>query len=254
MSPIMKYFAFAHLPEKLQEVSKPIGELAAKMDADIPDGAEKSAGLRKLLEAKDCLVRAILPLFLLVLLCGCVSPSDQSAVSSVPRAGWIDVKIANVADRSIDRARTTILVPALQGMVDGLKDQRQVSAVSVGVLVNEPVKAEPVKEPETDQPDDLLTVRECTPTQCFGIFQIRRKDLSASEQGATGRGRKLSIISVVKTKSVVKTASACTCEVCRCGPLCDGYKVSVSANRGESAATFTTTYRTRYRLFNRWRR
>ncbi|EJK2192959.1 hypothetical protein SNE85_000813 [Vibrio cholerae] len=55
---IMKYFEFAHLPEHLQAVSKPIGELAKKMDADLPDGPEKTAGLRKLLEAKDCFVRA----------------------------------------------------------------------------------------------------------------------------------------------------------------------------------------------------
>lgn len=57
-SPIMKYFAYAHLPAALQEVSKPIGDLAEQMDSSLPDGAEKSAGLRKLLEAKDCLVRA----------------------------------------------------------------------------------------------------------------------------------------------------------------------------------------------------
>ncbi len=57
-SPIMKYFEYAHLPDHLQEVSKPIGDLATQMDNDLPDGAEKSAGLRKLLEAKDCLVRA----------------------------------------------------------------------------------------------------------------------------------------------------------------------------------------------------
>lgn len=57
-SPIMKYFAYEHLPTHLQEVSKPIGELARQMDETLPDGAEKSAGLRKLLEAKDCLVRA----------------------------------------------------------------------------------------------------------------------------------------------------------------------------------------------------
>ncbi len=49
-----------NLPEKLQAVSKPIGELAEQMNADLPDGAEKSAGLRKLLEAKDCFVRAAL--------------------------------------------------------------------------------------------------------------------------------------------------------------------------------------------------
>lgn len=57
-SPIMKYFEFAHLPAHLQEVSAPICQLAQAMDATLPDGAEKSAGLRKLLEAKDCLVRA----------------------------------------------------------------------------------------------------------------------------------------------------------------------------------------------------
>jgi hypothetical protein len=57
-SPIMKYFNYEHLPEQLQQVSKPIGDLARDMDESLPDGAEKSAGLRKLLEAKDCLVRA----------------------------------------------------------------------------------------------------------------------------------------------------------------------------------------------------
>ena len=59
-SPIMKYFEYAHLPEKLQAVSKPNGELAKQMDDTLPDCAEKSAGLRKLLEAKDCLVRSLL--------------------------------------------------------------------------------------------------------------------------------------------------------------------------------------------------
>ncbi|MFZ2452580.1 MAG: hypothetical protein WAW36_18895 [Methylovulum miyakonense] len=57
-SPIMKFFQYEHLPEHLQEISKPIGDLAMQMDGTLPDGAEKSAGLRKLLEAKDCLVRA----------------------------------------------------------------------------------------------------------------------------------------------------------------------------------------------------
>ena len=39
---------------------KPICDLATKMD-ELPDCAEKSAGLRKLLEAKDCFVRAAFP-------------------------------------------------------------------------------------------------------------------------------------------------------------------------------------------------
>jgi len=56
----MKYFDYEHLPEKLQAVSKPIGDVARKMEESLPNGPEKSAGLRKLLEAKDCLVRAAL--------------------------------------------------------------------------------------------------------------------------------------------------------------------------------------------------
>lgn len=57
-NPIMKFFAYEHLPERLQVVSKPIGDLARQMSETLPESAEKSAGLRKLLEAKDCLVRA----------------------------------------------------------------------------------------------------------------------------------------------------------------------------------------------------
>lgn len=42
-------------------MSKPISELAHKMAEDLPGGPELTTGLRKLLEAKDCLVRAALP-------------------------------------------------------------------------------------------------------------------------------------------------------------------------------------------------
>ena len=55
----IKYFEYEHLPDKLQAVSKPIGELAKKMESELPDGPEKSAGMRKLLEAKDCFVRSM---------------------------------------------------------------------------------------------------------------------------------------------------------------------------------------------------
>lgn len=59
-STVAKYFAFEHLPPHLQATSKPLGELAALMEQQLPDGPEKSAGMRKLLEAKDCFVRAAL--------------------------------------------------------------------------------------------------------------------------------------------------------------------------------------------------
>ncbi|WP_228271264.1 hypothetical protein [Acinetobacter brisouii] len=59
-APILKYFNYEHLPEHLQVVSKPIGDLARQMDEQLPDGPEKSTGLRKLLEAKDAFVRQAL--------------------------------------------------------------------------------------------------------------------------------------------------------------------------------------------------
>lgn len=65
---ILEYFSYGHLPEKLQEVSKPFALMAWTMAARAgePDAkpariAETAAGLRKLLEAKDCAVRAVLP-------------------------------------------------------------------------------------------------------------------------------------------------------------------------------------------------
>lgn len=59
--PILQYFAYQHLPVHLQDVSKSICDLAHEMDEKLPDGPEKTVGMRKLLEAKDCFVRAALP-------------------------------------------------------------------------------------------------------------------------------------------------------------------------------------------------
>jgi len=58
---ILRYFEFEHLPRHLQAVSMPCARLAQEMVATLPDGPELTTGLRKLLEAKDCLVRAALP-------------------------------------------------------------------------------------------------------------------------------------------------------------------------------------------------
>lgn len=56
----MKFFDYEHLSKHLQEVSKPIGDLARQMAKTLPDSEEKEVGLRKLLEAKDALVRSAL--------------------------------------------------------------------------------------------------------------------------------------------------------------------------------------------------
>jgi len=54
----MKFFEYHHLPQHLQDVSKPICDLALEIERELAPGEEKIAGLRKLLEAKDCFVRA----------------------------------------------------------------------------------------------------------------------------------------------------------------------------------------------------
>lgn len=55
---LLKFFKFKHLPPHLQEISEPIHNLAVDMDSFLLDSEEKEAGMRKLLEAKDCFVRA----------------------------------------------------------------------------------------------------------------------------------------------------------------------------------------------------
>lgn len=57
---IARYFAYEHLPEPLKTVSMYSHHLAEAMIRDLPDGPELTTGLRKLLEAKDCFVRAAL--------------------------------------------------------------------------------------------------------------------------------------------------------------------------------------------------
>jgi hypothetical protein len=54
-------FSFEHIAEgELREISEQCTAHAQRMVDTLPDGPELSAGLRKLLEAKDCFVRAAL--------------------------------------------------------------------------------------------------------------------------------------------------------------------------------------------------
>lgn len=60
---MLEHFTFDHLPALLQEVSSACAGLARHMatsldSEDAAAGAEVTTGLRKLLEAKDCFVRA----------------------------------------------------------------------------------------------------------------------------------------------------------------------------------------------------
>jgi hypothetical protein len=73
IEPILQYFMYEHLPEKLQSISRPFCDLARAIvgleegmpagtstEFPLPRNAERSVALRKLLEAKDAAVRAAL--------------------------------------------------------------------------------------------------------------------------------------------------------------------------------------------------
>lgn len=57
---ILQFFAYDHLPQPLQSVSKPFGDLARQLVDELPRNPERTVALRKLLEAKDAAVRALI--------------------------------------------------------------------------------------------------------------------------------------------------------------------------------------------------
>jgi len=56
---ILKFFRCGHLPDGLQKISRPFGEMALNI-MELPRSAERTVALRKLLESKDAAVRAAL--------------------------------------------------------------------------------------------------------------------------------------------------------------------------------------------------
>lgn len=60
LPPILRYFDFTHLPERLRSVSMPFSELAHRLNTMLPPGPETTVALRKLLESKDAAVRSAL--------------------------------------------------------------------------------------------------------------------------------------------------------------------------------------------------
>lgn len=55
---LLQFFVYGHLPPHLQEISKPFADLARMIFDNLPRNPERTVALRKLLEAKDCAVRA----------------------------------------------------------------------------------------------------------------------------------------------------------------------------------------------------
>lgn len=58
--PMLQFFTYNHLPIGLQNISKQFYALAFFIVDTLPRNLERTVALRKLLEAKDCAVRASL--------------------------------------------------------------------------------------------------------------------------------------------------------------------------------------------------
>jgi ferritin-like protein len=58
IEPMLQFFEYAHLPDDLAEVSSQFAVVAGFIVAELPRNPERTVALRKLLEAKDCAVRA----------------------------------------------------------------------------------------------------------------------------------------------------------------------------------------------------
>ena len=57
---MLQFFSYSHLPSHLGNISAPFSHLAEQIVATLPSNPERTVALRKLLEAKDCAVRALL--------------------------------------------------------------------------------------------------------------------------------------------------------------------------------------------------
>jgi hypothetical protein len=61
IDPLLRFFHYSHLPPTLRAASAPFAALARAILDGTPRNAERTVALRKLLEAKDAAVRAMLP-------------------------------------------------------------------------------------------------------------------------------------------------------------------------------------------------
>lgn len=56
--PMLQFFEYGHLRDDLKEVSAIFAQVAKWIVNELPMNPERTVALRKLLEAKDCAVRA----------------------------------------------------------------------------------------------------------------------------------------------------------------------------------------------------
>jgi hypothetical protein len=150
----LRFFAYQHLPERLQKVSKPVAELANEMNHSLPDGEEKDVGLRKLLEAKDAFVRAAL-MALTLALCAGPARAQETIYEHIPhmRLAQLAALQAELPQRPATVAPTP--APPVPSAVDANEDPFSVSVTAGGLVTlggDSPTEITPTAYIEADGP------------------------------------------------------------------------------------------------------
>ena len=147
MNRMLKWFKFTHLPAHLQEVSAPCAELATQMDAALPEGAEKTAGMRKLLHLVfACWVQGV-----------AFDPSRWEQVAGKAQ------EMAQRAAMAPTSAAAVPLVTCLAAPVSKREAKRRKAAHSP----QGPCGVVPQKRPEFERPPSALIIPIRTPS-CQG--------------------------------------------------------------------------------------
>lgn len=60
MEPLLQFFEWTDLPEEQKPIVKPFQKMASELVFNLPRNPERTVALRKLLEAKEAAVRAML--------------------------------------------------------------------------------------------------------------------------------------------------------------------------------------------------
>lgn len=132
-----KYFSFAHLPAHLQIVSKPLGQLAELLEQLLPSGPELSAGMRKLLEAKDCFVRAALDM----------QPAELLARAPITDSDRLDLLLRAGCGLDVPDVDQSALYQLMSGADDDLTPAKAIA------VLDELIKQERAPQQLTEEPD-----------------------------------------------------------------------------------------------------
>jgi len=189
---IVQFFSFEHLPEPLKAVSRPFGELAQKV-LELPRNPERTVALRKLLEAKDAAVRALVAKVALVVLAfvgfALLMPAEALAQTVDGGVAVAAAPTPSEAPSFMSALVATIfatLLPILKKLFDLLRTTAAGTAFSGAVDVVETYVDSAVAKLKGHIDDALADDGKISPAELGAIVEALKKELPASALAVLG--------------------------------------------------------------------